>query len=82
VQLRKVPDYNNSSFNPEKLEDDKSPEPSEERRQLLKSAASDWNKVTFSLTSGTPPPPPPGGHIFHDGPVSNICFAHVCFPSP
>lgn len=44
-KLKKVPEYSGSSFNPEKLADDKSPEPSEERRQLLKSAASDWNKL-------------------------------------
>jgi hypothetical protein len=44
-KLKNVPEYSGSSFNPEKLADDESPEPSEERRQLLKSAASDWNKL-------------------------------------
>lgn len=44
-KLKKVPDYSGSSFNPEKIAEDKSPEPSEERRQLLKSLAGDWNKI-------------------------------------
>jgi len=45
VQLKKVPDYSGSSFNPEKIADDSTPEPSEERRQLLKSLAEKWNRI-------------------------------------